>query len=179
MKHSFQIWMSVTATSGDDTFCTYFAGGSPNPPINPFVELLYWLTGRCRHTFPSIGASLVEKIPSSAEDDAEMRKLRDSLLQELEELLGNDGVFIYPTHPRPAPYHNETVLTPFNCGYTGIFNVLGVPVTAVPMGLAPKEEVPTGIQVVASRYCDRLTLAVAVELEKACGGWVPPFKVSS
>lgn len=162
------------SSSGNEAFCSLLANGEPNPPANPYWEMLLWLIGQGRHTLPAIGLGLAEKIPIPSETEAALRRMRDSLLRDLEEMLGTDGVFLYPPHPRPAPFHHETLITLFNFGYTGIFNVLGVPVTAVPMGLSPEEKVPVGVQVVASRYCDRLTLAVAVELEKAFGGWVPP-----
>ena len=45
--------------------------------------------------------------------------------------LGQDGVLIYPSHPTPAPYHNLPILRTFNFAYTGIFNILGNPVTQV------------------------------------------------
>ena len=54
-----------------------------------------------------------------------------------------------------------------------IFNILGLPVTQVPLGLGQKG-VPLGIQVAAAHDNDRLTLAVAKELERQFGGWVKP-----
>lgn len=87
--------------------------------------------------------------------------------------MGDDGVFIYPTHPTAAPYHVEPVAKPFNVAYTAVFNVLGLPATHCPMGLN-SEGLPIGIQVVGNINQDRLTLAVALELEKAFGGWVVP-----
>lgn len=98
---------------------------------------------------------------------------RDALRQELKDILGDDGVFLYPTHPTAAPYHNEPLAKPFNFSYTAIINVLGFPATNIPMGLN-EEGLPIGIQVVANDRNDRLCLAVAREFEKAFGGWVPP-----
>jgi len=164
--------------SGNDTFCTLLANGPPAPPINPAPELLRWLIGRGRHTLPAIALGVGEKISNSPEKEADLRQLRDTLRSELEECLGDDGVFLYPTHPLPAPFHNQPMLLMFNFAYTGIFNVLGLPATAVPMGLAAREGVPVGIQVVGGRYHDRQTLAVAQALEEAFGGWVPPFPMS-
>jgi fatty acid amide hydrolase 2 len=176
-RKSFAIWSSLMATSGNDSFCSRLSNGPPNPPINPYYELLLWLIGRRRHTLPAIGLGMSEKVQNSPEKNDALRQLRDSLRSDLENLLGDDGVFLYPTHPRPAPFHHETVITLFNFAYAGIFNVMGLPVTAVPMGIAPDEQVPIGIQVAASRFNDRLPLAVAVELENTFGGWVPPFEV--
>lgn len=102
-------------------------------------------------------------------------KLREQLENIFKEMLGDDGVFLYPTHPTPAPYHNEPLLKPFNFAYTGIINCLGMPATHIPLGLS-REGLPIGIQVVANHNNDRLCLAVAEELEKAFGGWVEPHK---
>lgn len=63
-----------------------------------------------------------------------------------QDMLGENGVFLYPTHPTAAPMHNETYVKPFNFSYTGIINVLGLPATACPLGLN-KEGLPIGIQV--------------------------------
>ena len=163
----------MMSCSGDDTFCTLL--GDTAPPVNAFVELALWLIGRRRHTLPAIGLGIGEKFKNSPELDAKFHAMRNSFLQDLEEMLGDDGIFLYPTHPIPAPYHNQPLIVLFNFSYTGIFNVLGVPVTAVPMGLAAEEGVPIGLQVVGARYRDCLTLAVAEEMERAFGGWVPPF----
>jgi len=171
------MWASLMGTSGSDTFCSLLANGPPNHPVNPYLELLLWLFGRARHTLPAIGLGAAEKMYKTPPVGDKLKQLRDSLRQDMEQTLADDGVFLYPTHPLPAPFHNQPVLLTFNFAYTAVFNVLGLPATAVPMGLAPDEGVPVGIQVIASRYCDRLTFAVASELEKAFGGWVPPFPV--
>jgi len=178
LRQSYSMWSSLMRTSGNDTFCTLLANGPPAPPINPATELLLWLVGRGQHTLPAIGLGVGEKIHNAPEVEAQLKQLRDALRDEMEACLGTDGVFLYPTHPLPAPFHNQPVLLPFNFAYTAIFNVLGLPATAVPMGLAPHEGVPVGIQAVAGRYQDRLTLAVARALEEAFGGWVPPFPVA-
>ena len=47
------------------------------------------------------------------------------LREELNHLLGEEGVLINPSHPTPAPHHNQLLLKPFNFAYTGIFNILG------------------------------------------------------
>lgn len=55
----------------------------------------------------------------------------------------------------------------------GIFNILGLPVTQCPLGLN-QHGLPLGVQVVAGRFQDHLTLAVARHLERAFGGWKEP-----
>ena len=84
-----------------------------------------------------------------------------------------DGVLIYPSHATPAPYHTQPILKTFNFGYTAIFNILGNPVTQVPLGMG-SWGVPLGVQVVGGKNMDRLTIAVAREAERLFGGWVPP-----
>lgn len=61
-------------------------------------------------------------------------------------MLGEDGIFLYPTHPTAAPLHHEPLIKPFNFTYTAIINVLGLPATACPLGLN-KQGLPIGIQV--------------------------------
>jgi len=65
--------------------------------------------------------------------------------------LGDDGVLLCPAHPTRVPFHGETLLKPFNFLYTAIFNVIGTPVTTVPLGL-DQDGLPIGIQVF-SKLC--------------------------
>jgi len=55
----------------------------------------------------------------------------------------------------------------------GVLNILGLPVTQCPLGLS-QEGLPMGLQVGAGKLQDRLTLEVALYLEKAFGGWRDP-----
>ncbi|XP_968383.1 fatty-acid amide hydrolase 2 [Tribolium castaneum] len=143
--------------------------------INPYWELVKWVFRRSDHTFIGIVTALADKGGCKYGDDKHtyLVEERGRLRREMEELLGDDGVFLYPTHPTAAPFHNEPLIKPFNFSYTAIINVLGFPATNIPMGLNG-EGLPIGVQVVANTKNDRLCLAVARELEKAFGGWVPP-----
>ena len=98
----------------------------------------------------------------------------DRLSKELDSILGQNGILLYPCHPTIAPYHGQALVKTLNFSYTAIFNVLGNPVTQVPLGLGSKG-LPLGIQVVSGLNKDRLSIAVASELEKMFGGWVPLF----
>ncbi|KAL6425507.1 hypothetical protein ACFW04_009582 [Cataglyphis niger] len=89
------------------------------------------------------------------------------------DLLGENGIFIYPTFRRPAIFPEFSVCETLNVVYCGIFNIFGFPAVHVPMGLNHKG-LPIGVQIVAAPYQDCLCLAVAKELETAFGGWVPP-----
>ncbi|ERL84449.1 hypothetical protein D910_01881 [Dendroctonus ponderosae] len=143
--------------------------------INPWWELFKWMFGKSNHSFIALATCLVEKGGCSYGDEKYqyLVKERDALRLEVLDLLGDDGVFLYPTHPTSAPYHHQPLVRPFNFSYTGIINVLKFPATHIPMGL-DRHGLPIGVQVISRECNDRLCLAVARELEKAFGGWVPP-----
>jgi fatty acid amide hydrolase 2 len=94
------------------------------------------------------------------------------LTHELEEVIG-DGVLLHPPFPRVAPRHGGTIGRPWVLANAAVFNLTGMPVTQVPLGLG-KKGLPTGVQVVGRRDHDHVTIAVALELERALGGWVQP-----
>uniref|UniRef100_A0A671P5B3 Fatty acid amide hydrolase 2b n=1 Tax=Sinocyclocheilus anshuiensis TaxID=1608454 RepID=A0A671P5B3_9TELE len=80
-------------------------------------------------------------------------------LVKMENLLGTDGVLLYPSHPLLAP---NTI--PFSLYITSVTLV-----TICPLGLS-KERLPLGVQVVTGKLQDHLPLAVALYLDKAFGG---------
>ncbi|MFL5841348.1 MAG: hypothetical protein ACJ77Z_12950, partial [Thermoleophilaceae bacterium] len=75
--------------------------------------------------------------------------------------------------PRVAPRHGGTVGRPWVLANAAVFNLSGQPVTQVPLGLDSKG-LPLGVQVVAGRDRDHVSIAVALELERTFGGWVRP-----
>ena len=44
---------------------------------------------------------------------------KEKLQKDVDELLGTDGVFLYPSHPRVAPKHHHPLVRPFDFAYTG------------------------------------------------------------
>ncbi|MDX6683688.1 MAG: aspartyl-tRNA(Asn)/glutamyl-tRNA(Gln) amidotransferase subunit [Solirubrobacteraceae bacterium] len=84
-----------------------------------------------------------------------------------------DGVLLHPTHPRVAPRHGQTVGKPWVLTTTAVFNLAGVPVAQIPLGLNDRG-LPLGIQAVVAPGRDHVAVAAALELERALGGWVPP-----
>ena len=84
---------------------------------------------------------------------------------------------LYPPYISPAPRHRLALLPPIHWAYTALFNVMELPVTQVPLGLSDHRGargMPLGVQVVGAHGQDHRTIAVALELERALGGWVPP-----
>ena len=82
-------------------------------------------------------------------------------------------MLLHPPFARVAPRHGRTVGRPWVLAPQALFNLLGLPATAVPLGLNERG-LPLGVQVAAGRDRDHVTIAVAMELERAFGGWVPP-----
>jgi Asp-tRNA(Asn)/Glu-tRNA(Gln) amidotransferase A subunit family amidase len=95
------------------------------------------------------------------------------LRAEVAEILGDDGLLLHHPHPRVAPRHGGTVGRAWVITSAAVFNLLGLPVTQVPLGLNPKG-LPLGVQVAAGDGNDHLTIAAALALERRFGGWVPP-----
>ncbi|XP_042335564.1 fatty-acid amide hydrolase 2 isoform X2 [Sceloporus undulatus] len=177
MKYSFQIWsvmMSSSDSNGQETQAFTELLGDHGKPVWPSWELVKWMMGMSSHTLPAIALGLTEKVVKySPRENAKLAAKAQSLQTQMVNLLGDDGVLLYPSHPVVAPRHHTPLAMPFNFAYTAIFNILGLPVTQCPLGLS-KDHLPLGIQVVAGPHNDHLTLAVARYLEKAFGGWVPP-----
>ncbi|KAL7889661.1 hypothetical protein AOLI_G00019190 [Acnodon oligacanthus] len=174
LKYSFQIWGAMMSSPGKDgksptTFAELMGGGQR---VWPVWELFKCMLGLSSHTVAAIGLALVEMFQSSQPSQFILQQ-KESLQRELEELLGTDGLLLYPSHPQLAPKHHQPIFTPFNFSYTGIFNILGLPVTQCPLGLSV-EGLPLGLQLVAGKLQDRLPLATALYLEKAFGGWRDP-----
>lgn len=172
MKHAFRLWHYWISREPQD-----FAHELANKQgrVTFWKELSRKLLGLSDFTLAAVvrvGMSTILPLPDK--DWAEEKT--NNMLKEIMEHLGEKGVLIFPSSPMPAMYHYASFLRPYNFAYFGIFNVLNLPVTQVPMGLN-KEGLPVGIQVVGAPFQDHLCLAVAKELQKAFGGFVPPFPV--
>ena len=97
---------------------------------------------------------------------------REAFAREVVDAIG-DGVLLHPTHPRVAPRHGQTVGKPWLLTTTAVFNLAGVPVAQIPLGLNDRG-LPLGVQAAAGPGRDHAAVSVALELERALGGWVPP-----
>lgn len=139
---------------------------------NAITEVSKLLTGKSELTLAAI-LKLIDEDILPKENPEWAMNVTANMKKYLMDKLGNNGILFYPSSPFPAGYHYTAYLRPFNFGYWCLFNALRFPVCQVPLGL-DKNGVPVGVQVVATPYNDHLCMAVARELEKAFGGWVPP-----
>ncbi|XP_026741569.1 fatty-acid amide hydrolase 2 isoform X2 [Trichoplusia ni] len=138
-------------------------------------ELAKKCVGMCDYTFPALMKLFDEQVvPPVNKEWAETttRELKDALI----ELLGDDGVLLFPSCPLLASYHYAPILRPFNFGYWAIFNVLQFPAAQVPCGVN-SDGIPLGVQVVAAPRHDALCTAVGASLGQALGGAQPPCRV--
>lgn len=172
-KYAVDMWAAKMTTSGGKTFCEYM--GNDGSAINPYVEIVKWCLGMSKHTLPAIALGCVEKFDHLLEGvNRKALQSFEKMETEINELLDENSIIIYPSHPKIAPYHNQPLLYPFNWAYTGLFNTLGLPVTQVPLGLS-KEGLPVGVQIVAGMNQDIVSIAVAQKLsEGQIAGWVNP-----
>jgi fatty acid amide hydrolase 2 len=132
------------------------------------------LRRRGPHTWPTVILLVTESLFARMPERRAKRALAagESLAREVEAVIG-DGVLLHPPHARVAPRHGRTVGRGWLVTPTAVFNLLGLPVTQVPLGLDPAG-MPLGVQVAAGRDRDHVSIAVALELERAFGGWIPP-----
>jgi fatty acid amide hydrolase 2 len=171
LARGLEIWSSMLKDGGGASFRELLAAGSD---LSPLRELALALVGRSNYTVPGLLLALVEELPAKFGDRTrELVELGRELQLELHDMLGDRGVMLYPSHAVVAPLHRRPLLLPFRWVYTAIINVMEMPSTQVPLGL-DAEGVPLGVQVVGPRHADHKTIAMALELERAFGGWVPP-----
>lgn len=147
--------------------------GNQEGEVSLWTELPKMLLFQSKFTLPAI-MRLIDLNVLPPTDPKWAEKERDNLRKEILELLGDNGVLLFPSCPTEAPYHYASFFRPYNYAYWSIFNVLKLPVTQIPLGMT-KSGLPVGLQIVAGPNNDHLTIAVAEELEKTFGGWVPPF----
>jgi fatty acid amide hydrolase 2 len=142
------------------------------------VEFARTLVGRGDHTLPALALSALEGLSPYIPGKEKFLRRVEETKAHVHEHLGADGVLLYPSYPRVAPKHRAPLLAPTAWVYTALFNVLECAVTQVPLGLDSRG-LPLGVQVVAAPGNDHLSIAVALELEKRFGGWVPPWQSKS
>jgi len=137
-------------------------------------EILRHIVGRPRHSTSSLAVMIGERLAPKPRGTGEtLRRRAREMRAELEEKLGPDGVLILPPHPRVAPKHGTSLMRPLDLAVTAIFNVLENPATAVRTGFH-REGLPLGVQLVARRGDDHVSIAAAIAIEEELGGFVLP-----
>ncbi|XKL67283.1 hypothetical protein PGB90_002774 [Kerria lacca] len=147
----------------------------PEDESNAFVEYLKAVIKLSDYCLQTAVARLLVEMLSHISVRKRLKKAakRNEMLQQLLEILGNNGVLILPSYTQTAFFKYELLFKITELMYSFFANVFGLPSTQIPAGLN-KKGLPIGFQVVANPMQDRLCIAVAEELEKALGGWKPP-----
>jgi fatty acid amide hydrolase 2 len=175
LRKQFDVWSAMMAEAQAEPFAEMLGEGRR---VRPALEILKHGLGRSDYTLVASLLALVDPLPkllpSLSRRTVELgRRLR----AEVADALGPDGVLLYPSYTVPAPRHGEPVRWLLRMhhpwAYWAIFNVLELPATQVPAGLSA-DGLPLGFQVVSASGNDHVTIAVALELERALGGWTPP-----
>jgi fatty acid amide hydrolase 2 len=176
LRRAFELWAGSLAAAGGTPFGVLLGNGRP---VRALPQLALWALRRSPHTLPALGLALLETVAKAA--PARVRRAveeADDLRRELTDAIGPAGVMLYPPFPQPAPRHYAPLARPFRPVFTMLFNVMGFPVTQVPLGLND-DGIPIGVQVASIHGHDHVTIAVAQELERAFGGWVPPPRLGA
>ncbi|HEX2467142.1 MAG TPA: amidase [Solirubrobacterales bacterium] len=132
------------------------------------------IRGRSHYSTALINTLAAESVGGLIPDRLQRRAAaaERALAAEVSETIG-DGVLLHPPWSKLPPRHGRTVGRPWVLAPQAVFNLLGLPVTEVPLGLNA-QGLPLGVQVAAGRDRDHVAIAAALELERAFGGWVPP-----
>ncbi|CAK5084063.1 unnamed protein product [Meloidogyne enterolobii] len=166
--------MFLTSLDEDDYEKITMAMSNSKYDVNCVFELIKFPLGLSDHTLPAIFTGMRSKLPKKNEARRKfINSKRDQLRREIVDLLGKDGILIFPAWPTTAPFHQQPLLTPMNILYTALWNTLALPVLACPMGIN-SEGLPVGVQIVCAPDSERLLLAAAQDLEEGFGGWTPP-----
>lgn len=168
-RYSALIWAAMVFNSEEKVLISKFLH-EDSKAMNPFLELVKYFGGFSNYHFITPLVGCLEKLNCHDNLASTFVALGNKLRHQLDSLLGDDGVLLFPSHPRTAMEHNKPILAPLDFNYTSVFNVLHMAVTQCPLGV-DKEGMPLGIQIAATKDNDRLTLAVARELERGFGGW--------
>lgn len=174
LKHSFDV--STTALLRLEDLETIFNEkfeGEENKKLA--AETLKYLCGMSDFTFACVALEYLQKF-ANALPESRLKKFDEiikGLKKDFQSLLGDHGVFLYPTFPDTAHDHYRIFHKLIDTSYLVIFNALGLPVTNAMIGM-DRNNMPMGIQIVANPGNDHLTIQVAKELEKKFNGWVPP-----
>lgn len=176
MHYTMLTWAYKVKSAGSASVGQLLA--NMNGSVSVWWEMLKCIFWRSDHSFCTLWTAVWETIRPSFFLQNYFLRLRDELKAEFEEFLTNDAIFLYPVYPQLAPKHFTTPWQSFDMGYCGVWNALELPSIACPIGITKKAPyLPYGLQVVGAKHNERLIIAVAKEIERAFGGWVPPCDI--
>jgi fatty acid amide hydrolase 2 len=171
LKEAFDLWADSLKMTADKSFERWLGGDND---VELVKQLALSAMGRGRHTVPSLAFLALERLAARVDITKGGYDKARAFKQKVSEMLGDDGVILFPPYSRTAPPHGAALRTPRAFVLSGIWNVLEMCSTEVPTGF-DSEGLPTGVQVIGRPGNDATTIAVAMALEEDLGGWSPPL----
>ncbi|HEX8646365.1 MAG TPA: amidase [Thermoleophilaceae bacterium] len=173
MRRAFELYLATLSTESGTLRRLLEEAGAEPPTFRAAIRR------GGPHTVATRITLVLEGSSSLLMPDRRVKRLlaaRDAFIRELCETVG-DGVLLHPPAPKVAPRHGGTIGRVWWIHPMLVFNLAGLPVTQVPLGLNDGG-LPLGVQVAAGPGGDHRTIAVALELERVFGGWTPPPPLS-
>jgi fatty acid amide hydrolase 2 len=172
--NAFSVWSAMMDAASPKMFDCIIRDGL-GPMFHPW-EFLKSIFGYSVHTVPAIALAMLQRVVALfPRHNADLCKQGDRFRAELHAKLDSNCIIVMPSLACPAPLHFENLLRVFDVSNTCFFNVMELPVTAVPMGLTKQGGLPTGIQIVAGHGNDFICIAAAMWLQnKGVAAWRPP-----
>jgi fatty acid amide hydrolase 2 len=124
LKKSLDIWSGLLNDAGGASFATLLSNGTNK---SFWRELLIFLFSNSDHTLPAIALAVIEQISKLIPNKGV--QLAAEFRRELVELLGDNGIILYPSFTGVAPLHHRPLIRPFDFLYTAIWNSMEVPST--------------------------------------------------
>ena len=177
MLYAMEMWNACLSNEDPRTAEDLMKISSGRESVSLTQELFKTALGQSQFSFNLLFLALIQKAIGVEKDSKGFHRLllmAKELKEEVCSTLGKNGILLCPTMPEVAPKHNTTALKGVDVSFCGVFNVLGLPSTQVPVGFN-SEGLPIGIQVISVPFNDRLCLETAAQLEKAFGGWCHPM----
>jgi len=168
---AFDIWLSTVAATQGPSMNEILGNGNGLPLIDVAREAL---SGCRRHTRGPLLAAAAERLFKPSPRRIQRHLLAGAAVRaDIERKLGPDGLLLMPVAPRPPPLHGQPLLRPFDIAYCALFNALELPASVAPVGIMPNG-LPGSVQLVGARGADHVTIAGAMMIEQAFGGWRRP-----
>ena len=113
-------------------------------------ELVKMIFGKSSNSFPVLIQALMERFEeffkgnNTSSHSKENYEFTDEVLllkNKVQNILGDNGILVSPLHPTLPPYQYQSYTKPFNFLYSAVFNMLGLPVTVIPVGLSQSRSV--------------------------------------
>lgn len=107
-----------------------------------------YLLGMSDSIFPSVLVGPLQQVMHLLPESRhrKLASIADNLKHQFLDLLGTNGVFLYPTFPTTAHRHYQIYHKLVDTGYMMVFNTIGLPVTNCMVRL-DRHKLPIGIQV--------------------------------